>query len=280
MESTFSSPISSDNAVNRIQTKLDALRADTRKAFIAYVVAGDPDTQTTLALMHEMVASGVDIIELGVPFSDPSAEGPVIQRAHERAVEAKVGLPQVFDIVKQFRDTDQVTPIVLMGYANPIEWMGYAEYSRQAAQAGVDGTLVVDIPPEEAAGINSALQAEGLYNVFLLAPTTTSARIQSICNYASGFLYYVSLKGVTGSAAIAVDEVSAKLEEIRQHTALPICVGFGIKDAATAAAVAKVSDGVVVGSAFVDAVARGAKEDAVSRAGVLARGIREALDDA
>ena len=280
MESTFSPPISSDNAVNRIQTKLDALRADTRKAFIAYVVAGDPDTQTTLALMHEMVASGVDIIELGVPFSDPSAEGPVIQRAHERAVEAKVGLPQVFDIVKQFRDTDQITPIVLMGYANPIEWMGYAEYSRQAAQAGVDGTLVVDIPPEEAAGINTALQAEGLYNVFLLAPTTTSARIQSICNYASGFLYYVSLKGVTGSAAIAVDEVSAKLEEIRQHTALPICVGFGIKDAATAAAVAKVSDGVVVGSAFVDAVARGAKEDAVSRAGVLARGIREALDDA
>ena len=280
MESTFSPPISSDNAVNRIQTKLDALRADTRKAFIAYVVAGDPDTQTTLALMHEMVASGVDIIELGVPFSDPSAEGPVIQRAHERAVEAKVGLPQVFDIVKQFRDTDQVTPIVLMGYANPIEWMGYAEYSRQAAQAGVDGTLVVDIPPEEAAGINTALQAEGLYNVFLLAPTTTSARIQSICNYASGFLYYVSLKGVTGSAAIAVDEVSAKLDEIRQHTALPICVGFGIKDAVTAAAVAKVSDGVVVGSAFVDAVARGAKEDAISRAGVLARGIREALDDA
>ncbi len=265
--------------MNRLQQRLDELADSKRKALISYVVAGDPDLNTTLSAMQELVSSGTDIIELGVPFSDPSAEGPVIQRAHERALSNRTGLHQVFEIVSKFRLTDQETPIVLMGYANPIEWMGYQKFCVAAVQAGVDGTLVVDIPPEEADDINSALTEHNLYNIFLLAPTTTDKRIKEICRLATGFLYYVSVKGVTGSGALDVDSVDQKVRAIRKHTSLPICVGFGIKDASSAAAVSAVADGVVVGSAFVDLLTT--NDDKLSgqkKVGELARSMREAID--
>lgn len=264
---------------NRIQLALDGLAESKRKALVSYVVAGDPDSSVTLDLMRELVSSGTDIIELGVPFSDPSAEGPVIQLAHERALASKTGMHQVFGIVKAFREHDEKTPIVLMGYANPIEWMGYETFCGLAVEAGVDGTLVVDLPPEEAAPLNGTLKKHGLYNVFLLAPTTAADRIQSICDYASGFLYYVSLKGVTGSEQIDVSSVEHKLAQIRGYTDLPICVGFGIKDADTAAAVAKVSDGVVVGSAFVNYLSGDLSADiAQQKIGQLSSEIRAAID--
>jgi len=266
--------------MNRLQQRLDILSESRRKALISYVVAGDPDLNTTLSVMHELVSSGSDIIELGVPFSDPSAEGPVIQRAHERALSSNTGLRQVFEVVSKFRLKDQKTPIVLMGYANPIEWMGYQEFCTAAVQAGVDGILVVDIPPEEAGGINAALTEHNLYNVFLLAPTTIEKRIKEICRLATGFLYYVSVKGVTGSGALDVESVDRKLKTIRKHTSLPICVGFGIKDAASAAAVSAVADGVVVGSAFVDLLA--VSDDKLSgqeKIGQLAQSMRDAIDN-
>lgn len=267
--------------MNRLQTTLDHLANSNRKALLSYVVAGDPDTATTVRLMHELVSSGTNIIELGVPFSDPSAEGPVIQLAHERALESKTGMRQVLAVVAEFRTKDALTPIVLMGYANPIEWMGYQEFCKAAVAAGVDGTLVVDIPPEEAGSLNAVLTEHGLYNVFLLAPTTSEERIKAICNYASGFLYYVSLKGVTGSAALDVDSVERKLNQIRAHTDLPLCVGFGIKDAESAAAVAAVADGVVVGSAFVSLVAKATDNDQrFEQVGALAKEIRSAIDQA
>lgn len=247
---------------------------------MSYVVAGDPDSATTITLMRELVSSGTDIIELGVPFSDPSAEGPTIQLAHERALASKTGMHQVFAIVEEFRKQDTETPIVLMGYANPIEWMGYETFCDLAVKAGVDGTLVVDLPPEEAGTLNAKLSEYGLYNVFLLAPTTSEARMRAICDYASGFLYYVSLKGVTGSEQIDVSSVEEKLAVIRRYTDLPICVGFGIKDAVTAAAVAKVADGVVVGSAFVNYLA-GDLSPAVAQQniGKLSSAIRSAIDE-
>ena len=266
--------------MNRIQQRLNELSESNKKALISYVVAGDPDQKTTLSVMHELVSSGSDILELGVPFSDPSAEGPVIQRAHERALGNHTSMGQVLAAVSDFRKTNEQTPIVVMGYANPIEWMGYRKFCEAAVEAGVDGILVVDLPPEEASEINSVLTEYGLYNVFLLAPTTTESRIKEICKFASGFLYYVSLKGVTGSGALDVESVEQKVADIRKHTSLPICVGFGIKDADTAAAVSSVADGVVVGSAFVDLLATDDdKTAAQSAVGMLARSMRTAIDN-
>ncbi len=222
-----------------------------KKALIPFITAGDPQPDFTVGLMHEMVAAGADIIELGVPFSDPMADGPVIQAADERALAHNVSLHDVLDMVAEFRKQDQVTPVVLMGYLNPIEMMGYTAFADRAEEAGVDGLLVVDMPPEEAGDISPIMQQRQIDIIYLVSPTTDSSRIELINSHASGYLYYVSLKGVTGSNALDIDEVAKKLTEIRALSDLPIGVGFGIKDGLTAQAVAKIADAVVVGSALV-----------------------------
>lgn len=241
--------------MSRIKACLQELAAQHKKALVPYIVCGDPTLETTLPTMQAMVQAGANIIELGVPFSDPMAEGPVIQKAHERSLTHNTSLYSVFDVVKQFRQTDNKTPIVLMGYANPIERMGYAGFANQASLAGVDGVLTVDLPPEEAASLNVELKRVGLDNIFLLAPTTTPDRAKKICEMATGYLYYVSLKGVSGAGNLDMDEVKNKVAQFRKFTSLPICVGFGIKDAASARRIADVADGAVVGSVLVEKMA-------------------------
>ena len=241
--------------MSRIKTCLQELAVQHKKALVPYIVCGDPALETTLPAMQAMVQAGANIIELGVPFSDPMAEGPVIQKGHERALKNNTSLRSTLDIVKQFRQADNKTPVVLMGYANPIERMGYAEFANQAAAAGVDGVLTVDLPPEEAADLNVQLKRVGMDNIFLLAPTTTPDRAKQICEMATGYLYYVSLKGVSGAGNLDMDEVKAKVAEFRKFTALPICVGFGIKDATSARRIADVADGAVVGSVLVEKMA-------------------------
>jgi tryptophan synthase alpha chain len=240
--------------VNRIGECLARLKLENRKALVTYIVNGDPQPDITLNAMHTLVASGADIIELGVPFSDPMAEGPTIQRAHERALRHHTSLKQTFDVVGQFRLKDIQTPVVLMGYANPIERMGYKSCAEQASAAGVDGLLTVDYPPEESLKLNEDLKLKGIETIFLLAPTTTNQRIAKVAALASGFLYYVSLKGVTGAGHLDVDSVSERLQVIRSFTHLPVLVGFGIKDAASASSIGGLADGVVVGSVLVDAM--------------------------
>jgi tryptophan synthase alpha chain len=254
-----------------------ALRESRRKAVIPYVVAGDPAPDISVDLMCALAESGADIIELGVPFSDPMSEGPVIQRAHERALEHGMRLRGAMDIVRQFRERNDVTPVLLMGYANPVMHMGNAEFADRAADAGVDALLTVDIPPEEVEGLNGELRRVGMDNIFLIAPTTPKERMDLIAREASGFIYYVSLKGVTGAGNLDQAEVATQVEEIRRHTPLPICVGFGIKDGPSAAAVAAVSDGVVVGSALVQRLADVAEQGG-DHAAVLAAA-REVLED-
>lgn len=268
--------------MNRIDQRISALKAENRKALVTYIVSGDPVPEATLPAMHQLVKNGADIIELGIPFSDPMAEGPVIQYGHERALAHHVSLKSTIEIVKQFRQTDTETPIVLMGYANPIERMGYEAFATVAAEAGVDGVLTVDLPPEEAKLLDEQLKAVDLRNIFLLAPTTTVQRIREIVSLASGFVYYVSLKGVTGAGHLDLQSVKDKLGLIRQHTDLPICVGFGIKDGASAKAVAEYADGAVVGSVFVDKMGALENEDTetvVSEVGQLAANIRRGLDN-
>lgn len=266
--------------MSRIQQCFEALRAEGRKALIPYITAGDPDPAMMLPLMHELVDAGVDIIELGVPFSDPMADGPVIQLAMERALAHNVGLRDVLDMVRAFRQTNQVTPVALMGYLNPVEHMGYEAFAREAAEAGVDGVLIVDLPPEEAEKVAPLFRQHGLDCIFLLAPTTTMDRARKICQQASGYVYYVSLKGVTGSAALNVTEVADKLEQLRKVTDLPIGVGFGIRDGASAAAIASVADGVVVGSVLVTQIAAHLHEPEQARASITAviRDMRNAMD--
>jgi tryptophan synthase alpha chain len=237
--------------MSRIAGMFERLKGQGRTALIPFVTAGDPQPEVTVPLMHAMVAAGADLIELGVPFSDPIADGPVIQRATERALAHKVSLRHVLEMVRTFREADRTTPVVLMGYLNPIEVMGYTAFAAQARSAGVDGALVVDVPPEEGHDLVAALRAEGLDLVYLLAPTSTADRIAAIGAVASGFVYYVSVKGVTGAGHLDVAEVAARLAPIRERIALPLGVGFGIKDAETAAAVARVADAVIVGSAIV-----------------------------
>lgn len=264
---------------NRIEKRLAALGADNKKALVAYLVAGDPNLESTLAAMHCMVESGVDIIELGVPFSDPSAEGPSIQRGHERALANKTGLRKIFQLISDFRSTDSDTPIVLMGYTNPIEWMGIESFAQQSTEAGADGALTVDLPPEEAGSYTPIFQQYGLVNIFLIAPTTSDKRMQSIADMASGFLYYVSLKGVTGSAKLDVEEVRGRVENIRSCSSLPVCVGFGIKTAEAAAAVADYADGVVIGSAIVDILGQcDSVEEVTSQLKPYLSEIRQAID--
>ncbi len=240
--------------MSRIRGRFRELRRQDRKALIPFITAGDPAPSATLPLMRAMVEAGADLIELGVPFSDPMADGPVIQRASERALQAGVSLDDTMAMVREFRAVDDATPVVLMGYLNPVEVMGYEQFAGAAADMGVDGVLTVDLPPEEGHDLVQALQRKEIDPIFLVAPTTTPARIQRICEVASGFVYYVSLKGVTGSDRLDVGAVAGKLQAIRNVTDLPIGVGFGIRDAASAASISTVSDAVVVGSALVQKI--------------------------
>lgn len=240
--------------MSTLSPRLAAVFAQPRKALIPFITAGDPAPSHTVALMHALVAGGADVIELGMPFSDPMADGPTIQLACERSLAAGTTLTRILELVADFRRDNQTTPVVLMGYLNPIERRGSAAFAAQAKAAGVDGVLIVDLAVEEAPDFAPVFRSAGLDLIFLIAPTSTPSRIAAVAREASGYLYYVSLKGVTGSAALDVDSVATKLAEIRQHTALPVAVGFGIRDAASAAAVARVADGVVVGSALVSEV--------------------------
>ncbi|WP_028490119.1 tryptophan synthase subunit alpha [Thiothrix lacustris] len=237
--------------MSRIAACFAALKAQGKTALIPYVTAGDPHPSLTVPLMHRMVEAGANIIELGVPFSDPMADGPTIQQAHERALKHNVSLHDILGMVAEFRKTNQTTPVVLMGYLNPIEIMGYAEFAKAAEAAGVDGALTVDLPPEEGMGVLPLFREHGIDPIFLLSPTTPERRIATVAQAGGGFIYYVSLKGVTGASTLDVGQVASHIAKIRTHTDLPLGVGFGIKDAATAAAVAKTADAVVVGSAVI-----------------------------
>jgi len=240
--------------MSRIAARFTELQQNSRKALIPYITAGDPQPGITVPLMHAMVKAGADILELGVPFSDPMAEGPVIQRAMERALEHHVSLKDVLAMVAEFRQQDSETPVLLMGYLNPVEVMGYATFARAATEAGVDGVLIVDLPPEEADELLAELDKTGLDIVFLVSPTTDEQRIEKIAKVSSGFIYYVSLKGVTGAGHLDTNEVAERVNRIKAHSKLPVGVGFGIKDADSAARVARVADAVVVGSALVKKV--------------------------
>ena len=237
--------------MSRIEQRFAELKNSRRKALIPYVTAGDPQPDITVPLMHALVEAGADLIEVGVPFSDPMADGPVIQAACERALEHHVSLHDVLDMVREFRSRDGDTPIVLMGYLNPIEAWGYDAFASAASAAGVDGVLTVDMPPEEAGELTSALRAADMDAIFLLAPTSSDERIRRVSESASGFVYYVSFKGVTGANRLDIDAVAARLDELRRHTALPLGVGFGIRDPESAAQVSRIADAVVVGSALV-----------------------------
>ena len=246
--------------VSRIGACFQKLASQNRKALIPYVTAGDANPAVTVPLMHAMVAAGVDIIELGVPFSDPMADGPVIQAACERALAHNVSLSDVLDMVADFRTTNTDTPVVLMGYLNPVEVMGYQSFAKRAAEAGVDGVLTVDMPPEEAGDLLDAFEEHKLDPIFLISPESTVARFKIIAEKSRGFIYYVSLKGVTGVKVIDTEAVAAKVTELKNYTDLPIGVGFGIKDADSARAVSAVADGVVVGSAIVKRVEANAND--------------------
>jgi tryptophan synthase alpha chain len=264
--------------VNRIDARFSALRAGGRKALVPYIMAGDPSLALTAPIVEALVAAGADVIELGVPFSDPMADGPVIQRASERALAQRVSLRDVLGVVRALRQRDTVTPIVLMGYANPVEAMGAERFADAASKAGVDGVLIVDYPPEEATGFAAMLDARGIAPIFLLSPTTPPERMDAVAKLARGYVYYVSLKGVTGAGHLDATDVAAKLGEIRRHVRIPIGVGFGIRDAASAKAIANVADAVVIGSRIIQEIESGPPQDAARRAGAWLAGIRSALD--
>jgi len=264
--------------MSRIQKTFDRLAKKGRKALIPFVTAGDPDPKLTVPLMHELVKAGADIIELGVPFSDPMADGPVIQRASERALKHHVGLVQVLRFVSEFRVQDGDTPVVLMGYANPVEAIGQEAFAQQAQNAGVDGVLIVDYPPEESEDFVGSMRKHGIDRIFLLAPTSTDARIESIARLASGYLYYVSLRGVTGAAHLDLDEVARKLPAIRSITPLPIGVGFGIRDGETARAVAGIADAVIIGSRIIQEIEQATLETCVQKGAAVLKDIRDAMD--
>jgi tryptophan synthase alpha chain len=265
--------------MSRIQTTLSALAAQNKKGLIPFITAGDPDPALTVPLMHALVAGGADIIELGVPFSDPMADGPVIQRASERALKHGVGLRQVLQFVREFRKSDSTTPVVLMGYANPIERMGQATFIGAAQESGVDGVLVVDYPPEECEEFAAAMKENGLDTIFLLAPTSSDERIKKVGQIASGYVYYVSLKGVTGSGHLDLDAVAAMVPKIKRHVKVPVGVGFGIRDGATAKAIGSVSDAVVIGSRIIQELENTPQDTAVNAVQAFISGIRQALDE-
>lgn len=264
--------------MSRIKRVFDALQAKGRKALIPYVTAGDPYPDATVDLMLAMAEAGADVIELGVPFSDPMADGPVIQRAAERALAKGIGMPQVLDFVRGFRAKNDGTPVVLMGYANPIERYGVARFVADAAQAGVDGVLVVDYPPEECEAFAGTLREAGLDPIFLLAPTSTEQRMKDVARVASGYVYYVSLKGVTGAGHLDTAAVAEMVPKIKLHVKMPVGVGFGIRDAQSARAVGAVSDAVVIGSAIVQLLETQTRDNVAPAGGRFIAGIREALD--
>ena len=264
--------------MSRIQGRFERLARDKRKALIAYIAAGDPHPLLTVPLMHGLVEAGADIIELGVPFSDPMADGPVIQRAGERALKHGVGLSDVLRFVAQFRKDDKNTPIVLMGYANPIEAMGVEKFIAESKAADIDGVIVVDYPPEECESFAAAAQKQGIDPIFLLAPTSTDRRIEQVARVGSGYLYYVSLRGVTGAGHLDLSEITSRLPKIRAATRLPIGVGFGIRDAQSARKVAESADAVVIGSRIIQEIEAGAADGAVARVKAFLKPIREALD--
>lgn len=264
--------------MSRIQATFSGLQADGRKALIPFITAGDPDAETTLALMRALVAGGADIIELGVPFSDPMADGPTIQRASERALSRGMSLRKVLDIVTAFRKENACTPVVLMGYANPIEAMGLERFVASAAEAGVDGVLVVDYPPEECETFAAAAKGAGLDPIFLLAPTSEEKRIKDVGRAGSGYIYYVSLKGVTGSAALDFEEVARRIPLIRAAVGMPVGVGFGIRDAESARRIGAVADAVVIGSRLIEEIEHAGPADAPARVQTFISGVREALD--
>lgn len=264
--------------MSRIAATFERLRFEHRKALIPFVTAGDPSPAAAVPLMHALVAGGADIIELGVPFSDPMADGPVIQRASERALKSGVTLTDVIEYVAKFRATDAATPVVLMGYANPIESLGVERFADAAQAAGVDGVLIVDYPPEEAEAVVPLLDAHGIATIFMLSPTTTEARLQQVAKLGRGYLYYVSLKGVTGAANIDLTEVTARLVRLRAYTGLPVGVGFGIRDPETARLVATVADAVVIGSALVQEIEESGPDDVYARVQAFMRRVRVAMD--
>ena len=272
--------------MSRINTTFTALKTQGRKALIPFVTAGYPYADVTPELMHAMVAGGADVIELGVPFSDPSADGPVIQKAGDKALAFGIGLVQILAMVREFRQTDRTTPVVLMGYANPVERYdqkhatpGVASpFVKDAAAAGVDGVLIVDYPPEECEAFAADLRAHSMDLIFLLAPTSTDARMAQVARVASGYVYYVSLKGVTGSGALDVGAVEAMLPRIRQHINVPVGVGFGIRDADTARAIGKVADAVVIGSKILELIGDQPRDRVGATAQAFLRQIRVALD--
>jgi len=265
--------------MSRIKQTFDKLALQKKKALIPFITAGDPAPDMTVPLMHALVRGGADILELGVPFSDPMAEGPVIQRACERALKFGVGLRDVLGYVREFRKENKDTPVVLMGYANPIERMGVPTFIAESKAAGVDGAIVVDYPPEECEEFARALRAADMDPIFLLAPTSSEQRIRQVAEISSGFSYYVSLRGVTGAANIDTAEVASRIAEIRKHVNLPIGVGFGIRDAQTAKAVASVSDAVVIGSRIIQELENTPKDKAVAAVQEFLSGIRTAIDE-
>ena len=266
--------------MSKIQATFERLQAQGRKALIPFITAGDPDPALTVPLMHTLVEAGADIIELGVPFSDPMADGPTIQRASERALAKGVSLRQVLGMVANFRADNNETPVVLMGYANPVECFGPDRFVDEAKAAGVDGVLIVDYPPQECEAFAARLRAADMDAIFLLAPTSTEARIAQVAELASGYVYYVSLKGVTGSAQLDVEAVARRIPEIRAAVGVPVGVGFGIRDAQTAGAVARIADAVVVGSRIIEEMEKAPVGEVVTRAGRLVTELRRGVDAA
>ena len=264
--------------MSRIGQTFTALKTQNKTALIPFFTAGDPSPALTVPLMHALVAAGADIVELGVPFSDPMAEGPIIQRSSERALAQQVGLKDILGMVARFRQDNVTTPVVLMGYANPIEAMGYEAFASQAQAAGVDGVLTVDYPPEECAALLDCLVRHDLDPIFLLAPTSGDARIAAVARAARGFVYYVSLKGVTGAANLDLDSVQTRLLQLRRKIHLPIGVGFGIRDGATAKAIAQFADAVVIGSRIVQEIENASPDNIVARVSALVKSIRSTMD--
>lgn len=266
--------------MSRIQITFEQLQSKKRKALIPFFTAGDPHPKFTVPLLHALVEAGADVIELGVPFSDPMADGPTIQRASERALKHQVGLHNVLDMVSEFRRSNTTTPIVLMGYGNPIEAMGWESFAKRCAEVGVDGVLTVDFPPEESHDAFAHLTQHGIDTIFLLAPTSSDARIQRVAQQARGYVYYVSLKGVTGAGNLDLTAIEQKIPQLRKHIKLPIGVGFGISDAATALAVAKLCDGVVVGSRIVQEIENSTQQNLIANVSKLVAELRLAVDQA
>lgn len=265
--------------MSRIKATFDQLQQQGRKALIPFITAGDPEPALTVPLMHALVAAGADIIELGVPFSDPMADGPTIQRASERALLHGTGLRDVCAMAAEFRKTDATTPVVLMGYSNPIECLGYEAFAALAASSGVDGVLTVDYPPEECGDFVEQVVRCGIDPIFLLSPTTPDARFEKVAEVARGFVYYVSLKGVTGAANLDLTEVARKIPQIKAHCGLPVGVGFGIRDAATAKAVAAFADAVVIGSRIVQEIENSPTEAVLANVAAFVKSIRAAIDE-